>query len=367
MMAFLTGLLAIAAVFVVLATLTTGFVETIHGLARQRQKGLEQTIGAMFDNLFEAEKAVGIDRRSFIDAMTRNPAARIVDPSRIPLFGTMSAGKLDRLDLRQFIEQLANTPIGDQLAARNSGLENRLVEISAAFARYSEGMRELFRRRAGIYSALGGIGLAAFINVDGALLAERLFKDSSLAESIVVQLPPEELRKFMDAEQALAAKCQSGSEADKERCVADGLAKQTLTVGQATLAGLGLPIGRAYFPYCEAPGGSALVDDRCSGLEVPSGTHNSARRFFSNLMTESGLAWLLSIIVTGALIGLGAPFWYELYRKLALFVPVTRKLESVVGAVPRGQEAKADRAGQVQPAALTPADLATIFKLARAK
>lgn len=366
-MSFLTSLLAIAAIFVVLATLTTAFVETIHGLARQRLRGLEQLVGAMFDNLFEAEKVGGVDRGKFIEAMTRNPAARIVDPSRIPFVGTISAGKLDKLDVRQFVQQLANTPIGDQLAARKAGLEQRLVEISAAFERYSEGMHTLFTRRAGIYSALGGIGLAAFINVDGALLAERLFKDAALAQKVVVQLSDEELRKFMDAEKELVAKCQTGTEAEKEQCIVDGLAKNTLTSGQASLEGLGLPIGRAYFPFCEGAGGTALVDDRCKGRENPSGVKNSIMWFLCNLVTEAGLAWLLSIIVTGALIGLGAPFWYDLYKKLAMFGPAAKTAESVVSAVRAKQDTKPAQPGAVLPIAVAPADLVTIFKLARAR
>jgi hypothetical protein len=39
------------------------------------------------------------------------------------------------------------------------------------------------------------------------------------------------------------------------------------------------------------------------------------------LDTQDGIGWLLSVLLSGGLIGLGAPFWFRTYRFVASFVP----------------------------------------------
>jgi hypothetical protein len=370
-MAFITSLLALAAIFVVLATLTTAFVETIHGLTKQRVKGLEQLAGAMFDNLFLAEKNAKSNRALFVREMTTNPAAAISDPNKLPLIGTLNSGKFDWLDLRRFVQQLANTEIGDALANNQKTLERRLTEIAANFERYAEGMTALFQRRAGIYAGIAGVGLAAFMNVDGALLADRLFNDAGLAQKVVVALPPDKLEKLIADQETFRKEC-GGDNAGTEKC--RELAARTLEVGQADLEGLGLPIGKSYFPYCEGatPAAASALDPRCQVAAKPGTGDSTIVKAVSNLAShpELGLSWLLSILVTGALIGLGAPFWFNLYKSIASFAPVA----GAAGQVGRAIGLKNDKEGTepLTPAPrkdspLTPEDLVTIFKLARAK
>lgn len=373
-MAFITSLLALAAIFVVLATLTTAFVETIHGLTKQRVKGLEQLVGAMFDNLFVAEKSVKSNRALFVKEMTTNPAAAIGDANKLPLIGTSNSGKLDWLDLRRFVQQIANTEIGNALAQNQATLQQRLTEIAANFERYAEGMTALFQRRAGIYAGLAGVGLAAFMNVDGALLADRLFNDAGLAQKVVVALPPERLEQLMADEAAFRAQCVDGTPEQKTECVAEKLSQKTVEAGQAELEGLGLPIGKSYFPYCEGatPEAAAALDPRCQIAAAPGSDGSTVVTVAENLVKhpELGLSWLLSIAVTGALIGLGAPFWFNLYKSIASFAPVAGTASQVGRAI--GLKNDKDGAEPLTPAPrkdnpLTPEDLVTIFKLARAK
>ena len=75
------------------------------------------------------------------------------------------------------------------------------------------------------------------------------------------------------------------------------------------LASLGLPIGNAYFPHC-----------RVLGLEPPKGldtTCSKKRPPDAATLAVEGIAWFVKVIVTGLLIGLGAPFWYDVAKRLA--------------------------------------------------
>ena len=60
-------------------------------------------------------------------------------------------------------------------------------------------------------------------------------------------------------------------------------------------------MGAAYFPHCRF---AYLNPDGCTGAEA------GARGV-------SWLKWLLSALLTGALIGLGAPFWFDVAKRLA--------------------------------------------------
>jgi hypothetical protein len=377
-MGLLTSLLAIAALLVVFSTLTTSFVEVIHGLVKQRVKGLEQLVGAMFDNLFTAEKTATADRQAFVAAMTTNPASRIVDPNKTPLFGTANTGKFDWLDLRQFIQQLADTEIGGALAANEATLKQRLAEIAAQFERYAEGTLMLFRRRSGIYAGIAGVGLAAFMNVDGSLVASKLFSDAGLSQRVVVEFSREELEKLIQQQDELLCTGKEGDE--KTACeneVKDKVATQVLASNQARLEGLGVPIGTSYFPVCKrletvASEPPPPSDPRCEGLTPPEQSAGAFARAWHNLFQRADrtLGWLISIIVTGALFGLGAPFWFDLYKRIANFAPVAGLSETVLKAV--GSKSQSGAAAGQTPApstekALTPEELVEIFKLARAK
>jgi hypothetical protein len=258
------------------------------------------------------------------------------------------------------------------LAAKEKVLKHRLTEIAANFERYGEGMSVLFQRRSGIYAAIAGVGLAAFMNVDGALMAERLFSDAGLAQRVVVSLPEEELKRFMDAEAAFRAKCVDGDQATRDQCVRDNLAGQALKVGQSHLEGLGLPIGRAYFPYCETQTEAAVVvDERCSSIEKPDAGSWKIKRMIHNLFSgAAGLSWLLSIGVTGALIGLGAPFWFDLYKRLAALAPVAGKASEFgrsLGVEVAKSKPEAGEPVETPARVITPDDLVKIFNFARAK
>ncbi len=435
-MNFVTSLLALIAVLIVLSTLATAFVEVIHGFVRQRVKGLQSLIGTMFDDLFKAEKRALGDgskpnlRAEFVNAMTRNPAASTEAGRGLSWFPLASPGRLDWLDLRQFIQQLANTDIGTELAklaaapidsaalpvapaapvaptptladpavpvpdpvaplsdpaglaaqpaaalvapataplvsppppaasvpptAPVATLADRLEAIAANFERLAAGMHTIFKHRSGLYAALAGMALAAFMNVDGRLVVVQLFSDSALGERVVLAYSAEELQKLAEEQEKLSCSTLTGDDRTACEAAAPEAAQVILSTNQATLEGLGLPIGYSYFPYCRSAADPAVVDARCPGKDKPT--------FLLSLA-----AWLLSILLTGALIGLGAPFWFDLYRRIASIAPLAGLSASLVAAV----GANAGTANPPPPppdknAPLTKEDLVAIFMLARAK
>ena len=233
------------------------------------------------------------------------------------------------------MQQLANTSIGDALAGDATKLPDKLRGIAAQFERYAEGASELFKRRAGIYAVFAGIGLAALLNVDGFTLAKRLFEDQSLAEQTIVTLSREQLQKYVD---------QAGSDKDAQVRIDD--AKVELTK-------IGLPVGDRYFPRCGTAADGTFIDSRCPAWKTGWEPANE----------PAWLMWILSLVVTGALLGLGAPFWFDIYKYLAGFAGFSGMGAAALKAVQGG--GKAGDGTAVPPPAVVKLDLVQIFTDAR--
>ena len=81
--------------------------------------------------------------------------------------------------------------------------------------------------------------------------------------------------------------------------------------------------------------------------------------------SSAGWLWLLSVLLAGGLIGLGAPFWYQLFRRLARIVPAAQSVRAVMqpDAAPTPSPAT-HREAVRDPNAATPNALLLAFDVA---
>jgi hypothetical protein len=358
-MEFVTGLLAVLVLLIVLATLTTAFVETVHALFKQRIAGLRHMLQAYFEDNFRVEKSANntLDAVKYAEQMIANPAvSRKQEGQKIyaPLVNFANVAQFDRLDVKMFLQQLANSDVGNEIAKglTVSGLADaalveakkklgeRLEQLAVQFERFGDAATEMFKRRAALYAPLLGIGLAAFMNVDGALVAKQLFGDETLAQKFVATYDRAKLQELVQ-----------------------GSNEKTVDIkdAQVELERLGLPIGGRYFPYCSKDAAEDTSKPEAAG-ETPAKSKFDPRCDVPRSMTAYW-NWFLSILVTGILIGLGAPFWFDVYKKIAgLGLPGLP--EAVRKAITPAQP-KPD--GAPAPAKLTADDLVKIFLNARTK
>lgn len=135
----------------------------------------------------------------------------------------------------------------------------------------------------------------------------------------------------------------------------------------------GLPIGLSNFPFCVDPvrvppedlttltseadvEKLPLADTRCGdgrseasplmwlspapevqGAAAP--PPSPFMSFVQRLSSSAGIGWILSIIFAGALFGLGAPFWFDVFTKLASLA-TQRNLAQLTTRVPAGDGAE---------------------------
>lgn len=53
---------------------------------------------------------------------------------------------------------------------------------------------------------------------------------------------------------------------------------------------------------------------------------DAALEWFKSRQQEGFFAWFVGVLLGGALIGLGGPFWFDLYKRLSVFAQIARSL-----------------------------------------
>jgi len=285
-----------------LATLVTVMVEMLHQILRMRARGLRETLEAVFTDVL-LPKAQRTFAKS--DKALRSEMARWLAEMRAsPLKGTALArwypgilSSATSLSTEEFLKRIADTePFKKLQVAAAQRADELLAEFARKYEEYGGAMSEYFRRRAQTLSLMAGVLLALCANIDGLRLFERFLSDPAIAAKMEAQSA--ELQKVLARVEAgkggnvpMLAEVRQNSD-DASRLVAGYQEMQ-------------LPIGWAFYPMCSAPAGKAgvKVDPRCS------------------VQTDwrAQVSWLFAVIMTGLLVGLGGPFWFDVAKKLASF------------------------------------------------
>jgi hypothetical protein len=135
------------------------------------------------------------------------------------------------------------------------------------------------------------------------------------------------LEKEIDA---LVEKRYASSKAGRAQQSVDG-AVQKLT----SLAEFGVPIGMKYFPHC-------VINKWLSGKNKIACLEREAKSNSNNLeWFIAWISWLVVTVLTGMLIGLGAPFWFDVAKRLAAVRAMFGGIQSTEERL-RGRDAEGD-------------------------
>lgn len=339
-MNYLIALLAFSAIMIVLSTLASVLVESLHRLFNTRSRDFDEMLTQLYlqsvrPHLKNAGVELAEKAESFVREIRQNPA---ISSRRNGLFNRfLVKTEFEELTTRQFVEQFAQSEAGQKLMQKVSDNERDLAastiaKLSYEFERYGQAATEYFKRRAGFLSILVAFVLASSLNIDALNLYQALSKNTKLAEQVVESIDVEKLQKARAGDLAVVADDVAARQAINTKYdeILDSYREAS---GQ--LEGLNLPVGRDYFPFCAK--GSAL-DSRCALIKSVEKVHllplvdpalSWLKRFTLGvgavLSSEDGLVWLFRIIVTTGLIGLGAPFWYNTYRSVGQLIPGRRQ------------------------------------------
>jgi hypothetical protein len=112
------------------------------------------------------------------------------------------------------------------------------------------------------------------------------------------------------------------------------------------------PAGSAASNAAIAPAGATpkAADSKCTAVTANLVSFGAVKDVFGRVWSVGGIAWFLSVLLAGFLIGLGAPFWFDLARGLTRSAQLLR----AVGVGQKKEEAAAAPAANVDSSASPP-------------
>jgi hypothetical protein len=370
-MVFLTALLAFAAVMALMSTIVAVLIEATINLLGMRSAGLKKLLERYYREAVAprvpAEAGLrgnGAEARAFASQVTMNPA-------RQAGFWFSGAQRFNRLTVRQLIEQLARTPAGKAyLKMPDDKLKRHLEALAYEFDRFSEGASDFFTRRTRNRSVMIAMVLAFALNIDAVRLYRVLATDPATRERIIEATEAYEARRRA-AEIGATRNADFPDRAPSQVDAEDGFAssEQQLDELLTIISSLSIPIGVSQYPFCSSyspllghvaaddPDDRVVFDTRCSrvldyapprradGRPAPTAAPMTPEPYpFRNALAEwmdaapqtwfaarvhpDTTLWLFSVLIAGGMIGLGAPFWFNVYRRLGLLIPVVGAISS---------------------------------------
>ncbi|MBI2305845.1 MAG: hypothetical protein HYU78_00950 [Rhodocyclales bacterium] len=299
-MKLLDACLSLTLTLALFASSATVLVELLQRAFKMRVKQLRAMLGVTFDRHLAAPlAAAGADvaalRASFVETVGQSRGARHMQaatrqPGRAPTAEDLAQIKPEAatsVTVDDVLRRLAHdTRFRDVFAGiETTTLRPMLEALGDGFARLEAEASALFAARARLLSYSCGIFLAFAVNVDAVRLLDHYTSN------------PTETAKTVAA---LSATCPASTGTD------DNAKRQIATTIDELrqLPALGVPVGLAYYPYCSPPAGQAQFDPLCKA--APDGWLYA--RHFS--------FWLACVLVTGFLIGLGGPYWFDIAASL---------------------------------------------------
>ncbi len=277
------------------------------------------------------EETAKAAERKLVEAIIGNPAEKVSLERRIIGPG----GAYERITLEHFLSRLIEeTGLRGRIDTARAEVRAALVESARIFDKMSGATVTSFATRARGWSLVIGIILAFAANVDGLRLFET-YRDSpetalaiiadqddlaaadaaatdsfraALALEAEVRALEEKYRSANETEKAAAREALVAKQQELAK-LADPEAMRQLLAGSAdilkNLQDRNLPIGWQQFPYCQKAG--AAADALCGSDQGP-----------------DYVFWFFRVLVTGLLIGLGGPFWFDVAKRLAAVRTVIR-------------------------------------------
>ena len=342
-MNWVLALFAFAGVMAVMSTVVSVCVEAVHKVCRLRGGGLQDMLTALHDEVIAPidpnqpevtqpiQGSVTKQAKSFATEMRLSPSygsnSRYRVLSSLPFFGLLNR-RFENLSKLQFVEQLPRTQFGQSLAGKpREEIRSTLNRVVYEFDRFGASQTDFFRARAKILTTLIALLIVVVGNFNALTLYTYLAKDpgASSAISNIVQNNPEIVGQIVDKK--IQASMEAGEGDPQVEDLVISVAERFRDMKE-----LGLPVGRAFFPYClnpDAPGCDIETDIQPVKLPLLPYTSEAIPR----MLTSEGFVWLIGMVATAGLIGLGSPFWFNLFKSLAGLVLRSQSLNASARAV----------------------------------
>ncbi|TQV87074.1 hypothetical protein [Aliikangiella coralliicola] len=346
-MQWIEASLAFAVTMMVFSTIVSVIIETAHRVLRLREKGLKRLMSHIYRDVIQPRLS---HRLNWGDGSTARFQTGMTGARFLPVdeqatglkkwvYNRVNAKEIKSLTTLEFIERLAETPAGKELLneTRQRGrkyLETFLEDLASKYEDFGENAREYFARRARLFSVMTAILVAFVLNVNAIHLFQTFLMDKELrqemiskGESVAKQLDKqlESQRRELNRTENTEEKVIDASESDQSKPAPPTTEDEAEKIREnfvqlrslkASINSSGIPIGSETRPWNLSEWQD--IEKSQSGLGI----------FWAK--SSMVFVWLISVFLTGILIGLGGPFWFDIFRKLTALTSVARGLQTTV-------------------------------------
>ena len=317
--------LALAVSMLIFSTFCTMVVEIIYKLFHLRQRGLTK----MLESFYEGEV-----KQRCRKLLAREGGTVEEMPEFVAKVTAMTGGA-STLSTIEFIRRLADTEIGKRLARRaDREVEILIDDVVERYEDYGRSASHLFRRHSQISNAAVAVIVALCLNINAVTIFRTFQNNRELTQKIAGQ-----------AEQAVAA-WEIQVEL-KKTAPADDASKTAADSDTKDIQGSLKELKDAF--------------EKAQQLGLPIGWTGDTFFNIDDIKKMGWFAWIITTVLTGFLIGLGGPFWYDMVKRLTVVSQVT-------GALIRQPPAKDESGDGAKPpkgaAAKIPEDPIAAFKTA---
>lgn len=293
------GFLAFALTMLTLAVATSAITGIWQRMLRMRARGLR----TMFQHLYSygissllakhhldlPDAAVEAARQKFLADMTLSPAFYVKGDASEKDAGIRIIARDDWSSLKHGLDHVSRDELFTRFRASDLGewlqdqlgwesMEMLLKDAAARFDALGRAASEQFARRSRILTVIVGFALAFSLNIDSVHLLKSYLQSPQLRQQVIEST---QRAGPVDTVQSSSAQADGESDLEAARAIRASLLQT-------------FPVGMEFYPYCQ----SSTADVRCI------------------LKTESNqwllnIRWLIGVLVTGLMIGLGAPFWVQ--------------------------------------------------------
>lgn len=330
-MIWIEAILAFAVTMMAFSTIVSMIVEMIHRIFRLREEKIKMMMSQMYEKLILPQISPITDklessRESFTEVITNPPFLPSTNRklSLLPLLSwVLNVRNIKTLPVFEFIEKLARTEEGKTLLLKSKKkgeeyLQTVIDDLVSQYENFEESAREYFTRRARFFSIIVAVCLALSMNINPIKIFSAYLNDAELRSNIIDQgdIIGERLQAQQKTLEKLIEKKESISEDS-----ANGIEKSYSKIQDSIkeLQNVDIPFG----------------------WEKP--TYENFKDAWGNRTFES-IKLVFYLFLGGLLIGLGGPFWFDLFRKMSGFVSIARKLQTSQSEQqdPKGKDAKTD-------------------------
>lgn len=367
----LQALLAFAVTMLGLATIVTLIMEFSSRISRRRGR----VFGQMLDIVFEKEiwpyikqhyddapspsEIILEDFKKNIQASPLEADDRFAK-ALSPLISFFAADRSDQLSKEEFLRRLGRSEVGSQLFEKQSQVDQLVERMCLRYDELADASSEYFKTSSGIVSLIIGVALAFAVNLDGYKIISFYIANPDVAEQVSEQADTL-LEEQVKASKRLESALETLDDSTAGPVDAKQAAKQDLQEAQAvlakareqvgTLAVLDVPVGWSQFPYCAQPSapsqaspGSVQRSARCKQADELDTTDSA---YLAGML----LPWIFTTALTGFLIGLGGPFWFDAVQGLM------RATQMLRGRAPTADTQSTEQ--RAQSTAVTPVQIFT--------